>query len=142
MDEAQVGVVMGSRSHWLIAGRVISGRVARGRSSPVRWATGRHSTTIFRYELWDSSKRHAQPGASASVKKLAEEVIDVHSTLVLAEDTLGAARHAAGEGWIRIDALTKVGEEKRADEGRDESKVTTPDGGEPSSGAPTRVIGG
>ena len=82
------------------------------------------------------------PERSASVKKLAEEVIAAQSTLVLAEDTLGAAKHAAGEGWIRSDALGKVGDEKRADEGRDATKVATPDGGEPSSGAPAQIIEG
>ena len=82
------------------------------------------------------------PERSASVKKLAEEVIAAHSTLVMAEDTLGAAKHAAGERWIRSDALGKVGEEKRADEGKNDSKVATPDGGKPSSGAPPQVIEG
>ncbi len=82
------------------------------------------------------------PERSAAVKKLTEEVIAAHSTLVLAEDTLGAAAHAAGEGWIKSDEIGKVGEEKRADEGRDNSKVAAPDGGEPSSGAPAKIIEG
>jgi phosphatidate phosphatase APP1 len=78
---------------------------------------------------------------SASVKKLAEEVLAAGSTLVLAEDTLGAAKHAAEHGWISREALPDVGEEKRADEGRDASKVPAPDGGEPSSGKPAIVVG-
>lgn len=78
---------------------------------------------------------------SASVKKLAEEVLGAGSTLVLSEDTLGAAKHAAEHGWISRDALPEVGEEKRADEGRDTSKVAAPDGGEPTSGQPPVVIG-
>lgn len=78
---------------------------------------------------------------SASVKKLAEEVLATGSTLVLAEDTLGAAKHAAEHGWITKDALPEVGEEKRADEGRDNSKVPAPDGGELTSGQPPVVIG-
>lgn len=78
---------------------------------------------------------------SASVKKLAEEVLSAGSTLVLSEDTLGAAKHAAEHGWISREALPEVGEEKRADEGRDASKVAAPDGGEPTSGQPPVVIG-
>ena len=77
---------------------------------------------------------------SASVQRLADEVLAAHSTLVLAEDTLGAASHAAEHGWIREDALPGVREEKRADEGKDGSKVATPDGGKPSSGAPPEVV--
>jgi phosphatidate phosphatase APP1 len=78
---------------------------------------------------------------AASVKKLAEEVLAAGSTLVLSEDTLGAAKHAAEHGWITKDALPEVGEEKRADEGRDASKVPAPDGGEPTSGQPPIVVG-
>jgi phosphatidate phosphatase APP1 len=78
---------------------------------------------------------------SASVKKLAEEVLAAGSTLVLSEDTLGAAKHGAEHGWISKEALPEVGEEKRADEGRDTSKVPAPDGGEPTSGQPPIVIG-
>jgi phosphatidate phosphatase APP1 len=78
---------------------------------------------------------------SASVKKLAAEVLAAGSTLVLAEDTLGAAKHAAEQGWVSSDALPEIGEEKRADEGRDPSKVPAPQGGEPTSGAPPIVIG-
>ena len=79
---------------------------------------------------------------SASVKKLAEQVLAAGSTLVLAEDTLGAARHAAEQGWIAAGELPDVQKEKRADEGRDGSKVATPDGGEPTSGEAPVVIGG
>ena len=82
--------------------------------------------------------RNAQ--RSASVKKLAEEILAAHSTLVLAEDTLGAAKHAAEQGWIATDALPDVKEEKRADEGKDDTKAPAPGGGEPSSGEPPKVI--
>jgi phosphatidate phosphatase APP1 len=79
---------------------------------------------------------------SGAVKKLAEEILAAGSTLVLAEDTLGAARHAAEQGWISTDALPDVQQEKRADEGRDDTKVATPDGGEPTSGTEPTVIDG
>ena len=77
----------------------------------------------------------------ASVAKLAEEVLAAGSTLVLAEDTLGAARHAAEQEWISAESLPDVSEEKRADEGRDDTKVAAPDGGKPASGEPPKVIG-
>lgn len=57
------------------------------------------------------------PGRTAAVKKLADEVRESNSTLVLAEDTLGAARHAVEHGLITADALPEIGEEKREDEG-------------------------
>ena len=78
---------------------------------------------------------------SASVQKLADEILAAGSTLVLAEDTLGAARHAAEQGWIATAELPDVQKEKRADEGRDGTKVATPDGGEPTSGDAPVVIG-
>lgn len=79
---------------------------------------------------------------SSSVKKLAEQIVAAGSTLVLAEDTLGAARHAAERGWIADAELPDVQKEKQADEGRDGSKVAAPDGGEPTSGDAPVVIGG
>ena len=78
---------------------------------------------------------------TTSVKKLAAEVLAAHSTLVLAEDTYGAAVHAAEQGWIDPDTLPDVREEKRADEGRDDTKAPAPDGGQPGSGKTPTVIG-
>jgi phosphatidate phosphatase APP1 len=77
---------------------------------------------------------------AASVGKLADEIVAAGSTLVLAEDTLGAAKHAVEQGWISREALPDIGEEKRADEGRDDTKVAAPDGGKPTSGAAPRVV--
>jgi phosphatidate phosphatase APP1 len=62
----------------------------------------------------------------ASVKKLADEVLAAHSTLVLVEDSLSAASHAVQQGWISADALPNVRDEKRADEGKDDTKVAAP----------------
>ena len=78
---------------------------------------------------------------SASVKKLADEVLAAGSTLALVEHTLDAAKHAATQGWIDAAALPDIGEEKRADEGRDESKAAAPAGGEPGPGKPPVVVG-
>jgi phosphatidate phosphatase APP1 len=78
---------------------------------------------------------------TTEIEKLAREVVDAHSTLVLAEDTFAAATHAAEHGLISADALPKIHEEKRADEGSTQEKVATPGGGEPSSGEATTVSG-
>lgn len=78
------------------------------------------------------------PERSESIRRLAEEVRDAGSTLLLADDTLTAARHAAAHGWIAEEALGEIGTEKRADEGASDAKVDTP-GIEPKS-APTVVV--
>ncbi len=50
---------------------------------------------------------------STAVQKLGEAVLAQRSTLVLSEDTLGAAKHAAREGWIRADAVGEIEGEAR-----------------------------
>jgi phosphatidate phosphatase APP1 len=78
----------------------------------------------------------------AAVNALAAEVKAARSTLVLADDTLAAARHAAEHGWIPASALAGIGEEKRADEGTTDAKAPAP--GVPTEGdaAPTIVVEG
>ncbi|MEO8575238.1 MAG: phosphatase domain-containing protein [Gemmatimonadales bacterium] len=78
---------------------------------------------------------------SSSIKKLAEEIVAANSILVLADDTLGAARHAAEHKWINEKALPGIGEEKRADEGTDGTKAPAPEGGKPGTSAPPTVVG-
>ena len=78
------------------------------------------------------------PEDSPAVRGLAEEVTRAGSTLVLADDTLVAARHAAAHRWIRNDALSEVSGEKRADEGEG-GKDPAP-GVETSIPAPTLVV--
>jgi phosphatidate phosphatase APP1 len=63
-----------------------------------------------------------RPERAAAIRALAEEVEAAGSTLLLDDDTLGAARHAAERGWITPAALEEVAAESRA-EHRD-----TPDG--------------
>ncbi len=54
---------------------------------------------------------------SAAIRKLAEEVKEANATLVLSEDTLGAAQHALEHGFISPATLKDIGQEKREDEG-------------------------
>jgi phosphatidate phosphatase APP1 len=78
------------------------------------------------------------PERLTSIRALADRVSAAGSTLLLADDTLAAARHAAAHGWISEDTLSEIGEEKRADEGKSGAKVETP-GIDPKS-APTIVV--
>ena len=59
------------------------------------------------------------PERATAIRELAQAVTDAGSTLVLADDTLTVARHAASHGWIDAASLDEIGGEKRADEGRD-----------------------
>lgn len=50
-----------------------------------------------------------------AIHRLAEEVKEAGSTLVLSDDTLSAARHAAENGWIDAQELEEVAAEGRAE---------------------------
>lgn len=111
--------------------------------------TSQHDPEIYREIVREFPQRvkaiyirdvTANPARSDAVKKLAEEVLAAGSVLVLAEHTLDAAKHAAEQGWIRPESLNEVSEEKRADEGRDDTKAPAPAGGTPTSGKPPVVI--
>ncbi len=52
-----------------------------------------------------------------AIHALAEEVVAAGSTLVLAEDSLAMAKHAAREGWIASEALSAIEAAKEKDEG-------------------------
>jgi phosphatidate phosphatase APP1 len=78
------------------------------------------------------------PERSTAIQTLADQVSAAGSALLLADDTLTAARHAAAHGWIAEDALGEIGTEKRADEGRTGSRVKTP--GVETKEAPTVVV--
>ena len=78
------------------------------------------------------------PERSTAIQTLAEQVSIAGSTLLLADDTLSAARHAAAHGWISEHALGEIGSEKRADEGKTGSRVETP--GVEQHEAPTVVV--
>ncbi len=56
-------------------------------------------------------------GRSEAIAELAQEVVERGSTLMLADDTVTMARHAAEKGWIRPEALEEIEEEKARDEG-------------------------
>jgi phosphatidate phosphatase APP1 len=82
----------------------------------------------------------ANPERSASIRRLAEEVLKAGSSLVLADDTLAAARHAAEHGWIAADSVGAVGEEKRKDEGTTPGKADAPGARDAGEGPPPTII--
>ena len=51
-----------------------------------------------------------------AIQALAEEVLEAGSTLILADDTLVMAEHAAAQGWINPAALASIQLEKEQDE--------------------------
>jgi len=51
-----------------------------------------------------------------AIHKLAEKVIAAGSTLILADDTIPMAEHAASQGWISPETLPEIREEKKKDE--------------------------
>jgi phosphatidate phosphatase APP1 len=63
---------------------------------------------------------------SAAIDALAKEVLAAGSSLVLADDTLAAAKHAAENGFMSADALPAVSGEKKADEGVTGTKADAP----------------
>jgi phosphatidate phosphatase APP1 len=71
-----------------------------------------------------------------AIQALADEVLAAHSSLVLADDTLTAARHAAEHGYIAPEALAAIVEEKAADEGTTAEKKDAP-GARDASEPPT-----
>jgi phosphatidate phosphatase APP1 len=74
------------------------------------------------------------PEGSPAIRHLVGRVSRAGSSLVLADDTLAAARH----GWIREEALNDIGEEKRDDEGSGNKKPAP--GVDETPAAPTLVV--
>jgi len=58
---------------------------------------------------------HPRPERADTIRALALEVEAAGSALLLADDTLAAARHAAGRGWIAPGALAEIGAVTSAD---------------------------
>jgi phosphatidate phosphatase APP1 len=56
------------------------------------------------------------PLRRTAIAALAEEIARAGSTLILADDTMAAAMHAAEHGWIQADSLDSIGEERAQEE--------------------------
>jgi phosphatidate phosphatase APP1 len=57
-----------------------------------------------------------EPLRAQSIAALAEQVVTAGSALILADDTMAAARHAAAHGWISPRTLPIIGAERAAEE--------------------------
>jgi len=79
------------------------------------------------------------PERSTAIQALAEEVLIAGSSLILADDTAAAAKHAAAHGWIAAESLAGIQEEKQADEGTTGTKAPAP-GAPENPDAPTIVM--
>lgn len=80
------------------------------------------------------------PERSAAIRSLAEEVVRAGSTLILADDSMAAARHAVENGWIASSSLGSISSEKSKEE---EGKAGTPidePSTQPAPVAPTVVV--
>lgn len=86
--------------------------------------SGQEDPEIYRDVVDDYSERilavyirsvHPDPTRIDAVNGLAEEVAEAGSVLVLTDNTLMAARHAADRGWITPDALSEIREEMQRD---------------------------
>jgi phosphatidate phosphatase APP1 len=66
------------------------------------------------------------PERSASIQRLAEEILTEGSSLVLADDSYAAGKHAAEKGWITPASLELIQVDKKADEsGKADPKAPT-----------------
>jgi phosphatidate phosphatase APP1 len=85
-----------------------------------------HPERILAVYIRNVSRR---PERVEAIRKLAAELESAGSTLILADDTLAAARHAAEQGWIETSALPEIGEvahaedQPRAEELKEENKA-------------------
>jgi phosphatidate phosphatase APP1 len=57
------------------------------------------------------------PDRPRAIEALAGDVREAGSALVMADDSLALARHAANHGWIMPEALPRIKREKEKDEG-------------------------
>ena len=64
------------------------------------------------------------PERSTALQALAAEVVTDGGSLVIADDTLAAARHAAAQGWITAESVERVASDKHADEPDDGGPVS------------------
>jgi phosphatidate phosphatase APP1 len=66
-----------------------------------------------------------KPERSASIQKLADEVLKDGSSLVLADDSYAVGQHAAEKGWINSARLEEIKADKKADEKPSDPKAPT-----------------
>jgi phosphatidate phosphatase APP1 len=88
--------------------------------------SGQQDPEIYRAVLHDHPGRipaiyirsvDRRPDRLGAITRLSEEVREAGSSLVLADDTIAIARHAAEHGWIEPDRLPEIAGDAKADKG-------------------------
>jgi phosphatidate phosphatase APP1 len=149
-DADHAAVTGGHRGH---KGSLIRGILALHPTLPfiLIGDSGQHDPEIYRDIVHEHPGRilavyirNVSRGADrpAAIRALADEILAAKSSLVLADDTLAAAKHAAEHGWIPASALRAIGAEKEADEGRSGTKAAAPGARSPRSATRTVVVEG
>ena len=98
----------------------------------VREYPGRIAAVYIRNVTMSDERSHA-------IQELAEEIVAAGSSLLLADDTLAAARHAAEHGLIDPATLGAIADEKKADEGVTGEKQDAP-GARDAGDRPTPTV--
>ena len=105
----------------------------------------RDITRAFRGRILAAYIRNVtpHPERSAAIRALAREVVEAGSSLILADDTLAAAAHAAEHGWIAAAALAAIRAETQLDR-RGAAGAAAPAAGGTSQAdsAPTIIVEG
>jgi phosphatidate phosphatase APP1 len=96
----------------------------------------KHPQRILAIYIRNVSHELKRPEA---IRELAKKLAETGSTLILADDTIPMAEHAAAQGWIDPASLPEIREEKRADEAPP-SPVEKLLGEEEKTEAPTVVV--
>jgi phosphatidate phosphatase APP1 len=73
----------------------------------------KHPQRILAIYIRNVSHELKRPEA---IRELAKKLAEASSTLILADDTIPMAEHAAAQGWIDPASLPEIREEKKADE--------------------------
>jgi len=129
--------VLSSRKHHAHKGRVIREILDAFPSHPVVLIgdSGQQDPEIYRDIVRDYKGRVRavyirnvtfDDDRARAIQTLADEVLAAGSTLLLADDTLAAAKHAAEHGLIAPDSLADIEVEKQADEGTRPGKADAP----------------
>ncbi len=96
--------------------------------------SGQQDPEIYRDVVRDQGERilavyirnvSPNPLRKKSIEELATEVQKAGSTLLLADDTLTCAKHAAEKGWIPESSLPDIAQEEKHDEGPLSRKAPT-----------------
>ncbi|MEO5509186.1 MAG: phosphatase domain-containing protein [Longimicrobiales bacterium] len=87
--------------------------------------SGQQDPEIYRDVVRDQGERvlavyirnvTPNPMRRKSIEDLANEVTKAGSILLLADDTLACAQHAASKGWIPVESLAEIAQEEKQDE--------------------------